>query len=203
MIRTYPLELPFRGERSYLHGTDLHQAIMGALGSDLPAGPVSITFHSLLKQLPDLICSADSLRHLRDDPAFRGELRLGSGENVLNAVLMESARPATERKICNENDVAAAAVVDEAAKSATLDEPQVGNLIEQIVFLNKHLHLKLLPHLSPKWLFAKLELSAPLATAAPRQIALVLKQVLGNRFTRSEILFDGQRFGSISFSTPQ
>jgi|GEM_PF-1831090 len=203
MIRTYPLELPFRGERSYLHGTDLHQAIMGALGSDLPAGPVSITFHSLLKQLPDLVCSTDSLRHLRDDPTFRGELRFGSGESVLNAVLMESVRPAIERKVCNENDVAAAALVDEAAKSATLDEPQVGNLIEQIVFLNKHLHLKLLPHLSPKWLFAKLELSAPLATAAPRQIALVLKQVLGNRFTRSEILFDGQRFGSISFSTPQ
>ncbi|MEN3943438.1 hypothetical protein WJU23_19210 [Prosthecobacter sp. SYSU 5D2] len=203
MTRTYPLELPFRGERTYLHGTDLHQAIVAALGADLPAGPVSITFHSLLKQLPDLVCSTDSLRHLRDDPTFRGEVRFGSGDAVLNAALLESTRPATERKICNENEVAAAAVVDETAKSATLEADGPGNLIERIVFLNKHLHLKLLPHLSPKWLFARLELSAPLPAEAPQQLSLVLKQVLGNRFTRSDILFDGQRFGSISFSTPQ
>jgi hypothetical protein len=203
MTRTYPLELPFRGERTYLHGTDLHQAIVAALGEDLPAGPVSITFHSLLNQLPDLVCSTESLRHLREDPTFRGEVRLGGGDTVLNAALMESTRPATERKICNENEVAAAAVVDETAKSATLEAGQIGNLIERIVFLNKHLHLKLLPHLSPKWLFARLELTAPLPAEPPRQLSLVLKQVLGNRFTRSDILFDGQRFGSISFSTPQ
>lgn len=203
MIRSYPLDLPFRGERAYLHGTDLYQAIVTALGSDLPVGPISITFHSLLKQLPDLVCSSESLRHLREDPAFRGELRFGQGDSVLHAALMESERPATSRKTCNENDVAACSVVDVEAKSAKLEKPQIGSPIEQVVFLNKHLHLKLLPHLSPKWLFARLELNAPLPSEAPQTLEIVLKQVLGNRFTRSEILVEGERFGFISFSTPQ
>src|SRR6187431_2814070 len=101
MIQTYPLDLPFRGERTYLHGTDLHQAIFAALGSLAPHGPVSITFHSLLKNQPDLVCSAESLRHLRTEPAFRGEIRLGSGDQALFASLMESSRPVTGRKICN------------------------------------------------------------------------------------------------------
>lgn len=203
MTQTYPLELPFRGERPYLHGTDLHEAVMAALSGQIPEGPVSLTFHSLLKNLPDLVVSTDSLRHLREDPAFRGELRLGAGEVVLNAVMMESNRPVTERKVCNENDVAAAARMDAAQQTATLVNPEVGNLIESIVFLNKRLHLQLLPHLSPKWLFARLELSGALPSQAPSILAITLKQVLGNRFTRSEIFFDGRRFGSISFSTPQ
>lgn len=203
MNPTLPLELPFRGERSYLHGTDLYQAMVAALGSGLPAGPVSITFHHLLKHQPDLVCSKESLLHLREDPAFRGEARFGSGSSVLNGALMESDRPVTGRKACNEGEVASAAIVDEAAKTATLIEPATGCLIEQIVFLNKHLHLKMLPHLSPKWLFARLELLKPLAEESPRELVITLKQVLGNRFTRSEISADGQRAGFISFSTPQ
>lgn len=85
MTETHPLDLPFRGERTYLHGTDLHQAILAAVGERRPAGPVSITYHSLLRHQPDLVCSRDSLRELRDDPAFRGEIRFGAGTDVLHA----------------------------------------------------------------------------------------------------------------------
>jgi hypothetical protein len=200
MTQTYALELPFRGERTYLHGTDLYQA---ALDSTLLAGPLSLTFHSLLKNQPDLVCSTESLRHMREDPAFRAELRLGSGTGALHAVLLESSRPITERKVCNESDVAAPAVVDEAARSAVLNAPTIGKPIEQIVFLNKHLHLRLLPQLSSKWLFARLDLSAPIPVEPPKKIIIELRQVLGNRFTRSEIFWDNTKVGSISFSTPQ
>ena len=75
--------------------------------------------------------------------------------------------------------------------------------IEQIVFLNKRLHLEVLPHLSPKWLFARLELVAPLAAEPVEELTVSLRQVLGNRFTRSEITSGGRRLGFISFSTPQ
>jgi len=203
MQKSYPLELPFRGERTYLHGTDIHQAVLAALGTDLPPGPISINFHSLLKQQPDLICSRESLRSLREDPAFRGELRFGKGEDLVHGALLESSREITQRKICNENVVAASAVLDTENKTATLIEPAIGNPIEMVVFLNKFLHLKLLPDLSPKWLFARLELSCALPAKAPQHISLQLKQVLARRFTRSEILLDGEVFGSISFSTPQ
>jgi hypothetical protein len=203
MTHTYPLELPFRGERNYLHGTDLYQAITTVLGSAVAAGPLSLTFHSLLQNQPDLVCSAQSLRHLREDAAFRGELRFGSGEQTLNAVLMESLRPVAQRKACNENEVAAAAAVDETERTAVLELPNIGTPIELVVFLNKHMHLRLLPHLSPKWLFARLELSAPLPAEPPAKLFIQIKQVLGSRFTRSDIFWDGQKAGSISFSTPQ
>lgn len=203
MNQTLPLELTFRGERTYLHGTDLYQGILAALGDTAPPGPVSLTFHSLLKNQPDLIFGAEDLRQLREDPTFRGELRLGSRDALVHAALMESTRPVTLRRPCNEVDVTTTAVVDEAGKFASIHEPQTGCPIEQVVFLNKHLHLHLLPHLSPKWLFARLELTTPLPQQSPRSLKVVLKQVLGNRFTRSEVLFDDLRVGHISFSTPQ
>ena len=203
MTETRQLEVPFRGERSYLHGTDLHQAVHAALPEPPPAGPVNLTFHHLLKHQPDLVLSRDSLLHLREDPAFRGEIRWGTGTDLRHAVLLESERPVTARKPCNEPEVAAAATVDAAAKTAVLHAPAPGLPIEQIVFLNKRLHLEVLPHLSPKWLFARLELVAPLATEPVEELTVSLRQVLGNRFTRSEITSGGRRLGFISFSTPQ
>lgn len=197
------LELPFRGERSYLHGTDLHQAIVAALAEPPPAGSVNLTFHHLLSHQPDLVLSRDSLQHLREDAAFRGEMRWGNGTDLLHAVLLESGRPVTARKVCNEPEVAAAAVVDVAAKTAELKESAPGSPIERIVFLNKRLHLEVLPHLSPKWLFARLELVAPLAAEPPEEFTITLRQVLGKRFTRSEVTAGGRRLGFISFSTPQ
>ena len=203
MTETHPLDLPFRGERTYLHGTDLHQAILAAVGERRPAGPVSITYHSLLRHQPDLVCSRDSLRELRDNPAFRGEIRFGTGTDVLHAALLESDRPVRARKPCNETEVVAAARLDAEDRSARLQQPQTGCPIEMLVFLNKHLHVRLLPELSPKWLFARLELTEALPAQPPQEVVVQLKQVLAGRFTRSELFLDGRRAGSISFSTPQ
>jgi hypothetical protein len=203
MTETRQLELPFRGERSYLHGTDLYQALSAAVPELPSTGPVSLNFHQLLRNQPDLVLSRESLLPLRENPAFRGEIRWGAGEELWHAALLESDRPVTARKACNEAEVAAAASVDVAAKTAVLNRPAPGLPIEQVVFLNKRLHLEVLPHLSPKWLFARLELVAPLPDVLPDGLTISLRQVLGNRFTRSEITAGGERLGFISFSTPQ
>ncbi|TDU69232.1 hypothetical protein EI77_02880 [Prosthecobacter fusiformis] len=202
MSEIIPLELSFRGQRPYLQGTALYEGAIAAIGDRLPEGTISIIFHSLLTKQPDLVIGTESLRHLREDPCFRAEMRFGTGDTLLHAALLESSRPVVVREACNEKDVISAAIVDTAGKSASLKNSSVGSLIEQVVFLNKRLHLQLLPELSPKWIFAKLELGRPLPPAPVNSLVLVLKQVLANRFTRSEILIDNERVGFISFSTP-
>lgn len=200
---TYSLELPFRGERTYLHGTDLYQGLVDAISGELPIGPVSINFHSLLKNQPDLVCSSDSLRHLRSAPQFRGEVRFGQGDTIIHGVLLESDRPVKNHKVCNEDEVIDSAIVKEVDKTVLLENCDCGSTVERVVFLNKHLHLRILPDLCTKWLFARLELNAPFPLTPPEKIAVTLRQVLGKRFTCSDILFNGHRVGSISFSTHQ
>lgn len=202
MTPPIPLESTFRGERPYIQGAALYDEVLAAIGDKLPPGPVSFIFHSILKNQADLITSSQSLRHLREEPAFRAEIRLGSGESLLHAALVESERPVTVREPCDEKEIVATSVIDEATKRITLKQCTTGSVMEQIVAINKHLHFRLLPQLGPKWIFARLELKAPLPAAPVADLTVVLKQVLGNRFTRSEILVDGNNVGFISFSTP-
>lgn len=75
--------------------------------------------------------------------------------------------------------------------------------MEMVVFLNKQLHFQVLPEVKEKWLFVRLELNQRLPETGERELKLVLRQVLGNRFTKTEILIDDVSYGFIIFSTNQ
>ena len=75
--------------------------------------------------------------------------------------------------------------------------------MEMVVFLNKQLHFQTLPDVKEKWLFVRLELRQRLPLTGERELKLVLKQVLGNRFTKTEIFIDEVSYGFIIFSTNQ
>lgn len=200
MTLPHPLDLPFRGSRDYLQGADIYEKMLEEGKEIFPAGPLQIQFHTLLRRQPDMIWSQDSLTEWRNNPAYRGEAHFGPAKAGMNVVLLESERPITQRKECNEKDVVAASQVDVASKTATLPFPCCGTPMEMVVFLNKQLHFQVLPQVKEKWLFVKLDLSEALPEGN-EQLILVMKQVLGNRFTRTEILVDGKSFGFITFST--
>lgn len=200
MRSNFPLDLAFRGSRDYLHGTDLYETITHLPGLDVGTGSLGITFHSRLRNQPDLLLLDEQDFSWRNNPAFRGELRIGEGSSAVQGVLLESARPIVARKPCNEPAVAAFGEVDVEARRAFLKEGVEGSPIEQIVFLNKKLHQLALPELGTKWLFARLELVAPLNTPPQGGFSLHLAQVLGGRFTRTNIEKNGQRLGTLFFS---
>lgn len=200
MPPTFPLDLAFRGERNYLHGTDLYESLTRLPGLPLNGRSLGITFHARVLHQPDLVLLEKEDRSLRHDPAFRGEMRIATGAEAVQAVLLESSRPVTAWRPCNEKAIAAHGEVDIETRRATLKGIPQGSAIEQVVFLNKKLHLLALPHLGPKWMFARLELDAPLDFSAAGTLALHLSQVVGDRFTRTDIRRDGAPLGTLFFS---
>lgn len=201
MVQTHPLQLAFRGGRDYLQGADLYQALVDFFGDRMPPGPLTLVFHQFLRHQPDVVWPVEDLLDWRARSDYRGELRAGSGEAMLRAVLLESERPVTERRACNEAEVVAAAEVDAAERRARLAFPCPGTVMEMTVFLNKQLHFQVLPEVKEKWLFVKLESDGVLPGTGGRELTLELAQVLGNRFTRARIAVDGKPCGHISFST--
>lgn len=195
-----PIHLCFRGERGYLHGTDIYQYLVSLPDLTLPDAPISLTFHSRLGRQPDLVKNADGAES-KNAPSFRGHVVTGHPSKTQTAFLMESDREITERHPCNEKDVTLDARVDVQQRTASLPQGACGTCIEQVVFLNKALHQAVFPG-AGSWLFARLELSKPLPPADSSRLSLRMIQVLGQRFTRSEILWDGLRLGSLCFSLP-
>jgi len=197
------MTIPFRGTRDYLQGADLYQFIVDRVGGALPAGPVQLQFHSLLRRQGELLVGVEEIASWRKRPEYRGEGRFGPPMESRYVVLVESESTVADRKECNESEVVMGAQVNLAERSAVLAFPSGGTPMEMVVFLNKQLHFQTLPEVKEKWLFVRLELNERLPTTGERELKLVLRQVLGKRFTKTEILIDEVSYGFIIFSTNQ
>lgn len=197
------MDIPFRGKRVYLHGTDIYQFIVDLTLGNPSEGPFQLQFHSLLRGQGELLVEVEDLASWRKRPEYRGEGRFGPPGDMRQVVLVETDREVSGRKECNEREVAAEAKVDVAGRTAVLPSQEAGSVVERVVFLNKRLHSEVLTGVVGQWLFAKLELNKRLPSMVERELKLVLRQVLGNRFTKTEILIDDVSYGFIIFSTNQ
>lgn len=199
----YPLELAYRGDRKYLHGTDLYKAVQdAAIDSEIQiSAPFSFQFRSLLRAQPDLIWVDEMSAEFRNNPALKAEFHCNVDGELRHAGILESTRQIEERKVCNEKDVASTGEVDLANRIGTMVGGGCGNTIEKIVFLNKKMHSEVLDHVKQRWLFAKLEISVPFEASTELLLSLKMRQVLADRLTRTEIFLEDQSCGFITFST--
>ena len=198
------MELPFRGQRTYLHGTDLYNAVTSVLVDQFPhlrGGRVAVNFHTLLQKQPDLLVGAGDLDAERARVEYRGEFVIGDGEQAGRALILESNREVTRRILCPEDRLMEKAQVDPATRRASM-EPADATPIENLVALTKKLHLTVLPELSRKWLFVRLMLARPLPAERPRHMEVRLQGVMGDRMTRCGVWFDNELVGTIFFCTP-
>ena len=201
MEQSHPLDLAFRGKRSYIHGTDIYTSIVSLIREQEGDGAISLSFHSQILRQPDLIPASESqIAAQRESLSFRGDVRMGKGAEAQCWMLMESSREVVMRLPCQEAQVLATARVDADVRTATLPARSAGTPIEQVVFLNKHLHLLALPAPATQWLFARLELRRALPESTIGEVTVKLNQVLGGRFTRSSISWSGESLGNIYFS---
>ncbi len=204
MEETIGLELSFRGGRSYLHGTDLYEALHEVLGKRFPCtdGGITLEFHGLLRSQPDLLLVQGDGREKRALPGYRASVRLGGNASGVEGVLLESGRPIADRRECNESAVRQAASVDLDARTIRLgvEEGTGASAIEKVVFLNKELLLRVIPESPGQWLFAKLKLNRWLLEGGQGEVGVELRQALANRFAVSAIRLNGEVVGEIVFS---
>ena len=71
--------------------------------------------------------------------------------------------------------------------------------MEQIIALTKHLHQATVPVGEGRWIFTRLDLTAPFGSAVDRYSVRIMNN-LANRMTISEVLEDGQKIGKITFT---
>jgi len=186
-----PLDLPFKGARDYLHGTDMFDALLGLTGA---RGPVVLVMRRLM-QRP---VSAVSIPPGGDPSAYPAEFHYSSVESDRTVVLREDpSREVTRRIAYDEERVTAPAVISGTSLSCRLSETY--SFIEQVVALNKLLlNRSAVGADSPKWLFTRIELDTVPET--PEVLDLKLAASIGSRITKTAIRTDGGLVGHIYFS---
>ena len=189
-----PLDLPFKGNRTYLHGSDIVPALLAITG---PVTQASFQFHRMAT-LP--LCAvrvdADRLALLRQQQAlfsmmsYRDSLA-GAG---LIAVLENGVAPAPARVAQDESVIVDAARWEE--NSITHATPEQASFTERLLALNKALLNRLAGRSA--WVFSRLDLAA--APVDPASITVRFARAMGPQVCKSTVIGDGQPLGSLFFT---
>jgi hypothetical protein len=194
------LALCYKGDRDYLHGTDIYNAVVDHLSMQYPVNEAKapyFIFHTFIRAECAMFIGAGADRDEVDGPPVV-EFGMSFGEKEVAGYLMETGQKITCRNPYDEDRIGQASIVKE--QSVTIFEDTGFSAIEVAVAMTKRLHNALLPAPRGKWVFSKLELSRLLRNEDTIEMAISLKSNLNNRLTKSVLTARGEQIGHIYFS---
>lgn len=199
------LDFCFKGERTYVHGTDIFDKSL----EHLPLEPIhtkdlsiEIVFHGVASKNLNLIADQDLADNV-DQENLKSTISLRSGEQDLSYVLVQDHRPITCTLPYREEDIIEASHLNLPDKSIEIKKPSDYSLIEQAVAMNKELLKNLFPEAPGKWYFTKIKLRGiDLDKWLNKEYKFTIKfrKNLGFKLTDSLVYADGNRLGNIYFS---
>jgi hypothetical protein len=192
----YRLDIGFKGNRNYLHGTDLFDAMVALNGeaSGSAISDIRMSFYRPITHRVEAVRARPGSA-ASSHPAAMFELKI-DGAPVIWALQEKAGQAVEGRRPYDEDAVAAGSRVEDRAIAQAKPTPYT--FIERVVALNKRLLDALQGGRKVSWWFARLELGR-LPPAAPA-LRLGVETELGGRLVRSSIAVDGAPAGSIYFS---
>jgi len=187
----------FKGDRDYLHGTDILSSALHALSDGRPLdiiNDIDIVFHALARTGLTLCEDAP--------PGCEPKIQLScSIEGVRRKfLLVEDGRPITERHLYPEDQIVAVSIIDASSLMATSSASVPFTNIERWIAMIKALHHSIYPDARGKWLFARAKL-ATYMDVWPNQAEhrVDVQSDFGGKLTRSALTVDGCNIGDIFF----
>lgn len=189
-----PLDIKFKGNRNYIHSTDIFHAIEIATKAHFGAkawvcllGIRNLIYNNCFLILPE---KSEELRipHV----AF---VTVKTGENKRNGFIITSDEPVLKRYQFDEKIIYHSTTIVE--QSALQQYKTSFSPIEEAVSLTKLLHNTLYPQQTGRWIFSELQLNSPFSDRDLFTITIL--QNLAGRMTTSTIIQNNKRIGRISF----
>ena len=190
--RTEFIHLSMKGERSYLHGTDILYALIGLTGK---CQDLSFNIHKLSsKVLRAQVVSESDVSTLRSSGELRALMIYNQSSQRKIIAVTETIEPITVRVPYNEENIIKGAEITD--RKIIHNFPQEGNSIQRIVALNK----KLLNSVFEihGWILSRINLK--ISPLRPHKLSLKLTREIGGRSYQSDIYGDGDLLGKIYFS---
>lgn len=193
-MNKHKLNLAYKGERDYLHGTDIIPVLFTLTG---PVEQISIQIHRMMSRpLFAYVAEEAEIGQLRSTGKLCAVMvYVDSKEGRTFMVVTEDENSKImERNPYDEKPVTTGFEV--IGQKINQKIPGEGTFIERVVALNKILLNHVIGNNS--WLFTRIDLNyAPLE---PRSLSIELSRVMGGQSFKSVITGDGEQIGSIFFS---
>jgi hypothetical protein len=197
-MKDFPLNFKFKGNRNYVHGTDIYTKVLQHLSKEFTISNIDLSFHKVVKNnLTAEFVPAGYVSSNKTTPA--SIFKFASSKETYIVYLFETNEEVTENYEYNEDEVVSASVFNEDEKSILLNSSSSYINIEKVVALNKRLLENLLTD-PGKWFFTRITIDKDLNQQQPEIITLKLVKNIGSKITKTLILFDDEEQGYIYFS---
>lgn len=193
------IDIPFKGSRDYLHGTDMHDALCAELESRAGArlSALDLVFHRVSRTaLAGEVVAAGT--EATGEPTV--VMRFSAGGKSGIARLYETGVEVAARRPFDEERVAHSSSYDVARQAISAPAMEGYSTIEIIIVLFKELLARVLPEAQGKWLFTRLQLKESIRGLPVERIELVFAGQSGMRLARAKIHADGRELGVIFYS---
>ena len=193
------IDIPLKGGRNYLHGTDIYSAIVEYFSTQgwnyKETIRFTLKFHGFAKSRCELFISPPD----EQPKDFSTYFRVNFEDKIFQGWLSETGEPIDDRINSYESEIQSAAIRED--KSIVLKGENEFPAIESVVFITKKLHYDLITPPDGKiWVFAALDISRLFVPRDTNDLKIVIKDILQNRFSTSDIFVGNEHIGEIYFS---
>ena len=198
-MKHIPLHFSFKGDRNYVHGTDIYTAILKQIDVQYHRkilSSIRLSIHAMAVKNCDLIWVESGELMDKPDQAI-ADFVIGLDEGKVAGWLIETDRPIQSQYDYDEGRIEALCQVKD--QDIMITGKAGYSAIEVAVSMAKQLHKALFPN-DAKWIFTRLELARPLQDSYTSSLLIEHKHNFNNRLTKSEIFFRENSIGHIYFS---
>ena len=192
MVEISEMELffPFKGERNYVHGTDIYNKLKDITLSFNPK-KMDVRFNGMSKK--SLIVKKNA-----DISLAKVNFSFESSGVEYRYSLIEGSTDIIAKSIYDENVILRLSALNLERKEVCQQSNSGYTFIENVVALNKYLLSSILTEKKGKWLFTRIEIER----FADESSLVVIKLVknFNYRIVKSDIYVDNDCIGSIYFS---
>lgn len=191
------LQIPFKGSRDYLHGTDIFDQVLLILTKE-NAGFLDvfeISFHAMAREPLRLI--------IGEEPANARAAAVGyyqGNDGRVRFWLSETDGEIVGRVPYPENEVVRKMAFSQDSATAAISPTSGFSNIEVWIPMVKEMHTRIFPDVDGKWVFARAKMSAYSLDHSAAEYGVKLASKLGHKLTRNEVFLDGRKVGDIFFS---
>jgi hypothetical protein len=190
------LSFQFKGSRTYVHGTDIFNAIVGHITKAFNnVKHISVTFHNIIRSQVD--CTIIKTSDLTDNEADC-QIRFESNGTEHIVVIKSNDIEITGSYPYPENKIVELCKIED--KTITLEESIDYTNIEKIVAMNKALMEFIFSDAEGKWYFSKLTIDTDFESGTYSKYSLTLIKNMGLKLTKTAIRLNDKLIGYIYFS---
>jgi len=189
------LKFCFKGDRTYVHGTDIYNKIVELLSSQIKNEKFDLSFHGIARKNIDLVSQMPE--HESSLKFVCKYVGVNNHKNILygveNSIDIECRYKYPEEDICNLSEL------NLQNQEVILEENSSFSFAENTVAINKYLLENLFPNVQGKWYFTRFQIkNKPSSDMYP--LKLILKANFNFKLVKTEILIKDKSIGFIYFS---